>query len=214
MTDETKTHYRKAFDSPYLSSADIVDPVLLTIKRVTLEVDRTKKTKDAFNTAWFAEHELRPGERLKPMILNATNSKFLAALTGSKWIDDWHGVQVTVYVDGAVRFGKETVEGLRLAAPDSGMVRQKREDVAAWIKKAKATTTDAAAAAVWQAGGKAIMDTKNRADYTAFKEAVVAHRKALKDAPPPEPAEPSADADGVIDPEFLAEYQAREAADA
>lgn len=109
-----KTHYRKAFDSPYLSSADIVDPVVLTIKRVTLESDRTKKTKDEFNTAWFMERELRPGEPLKPMILNATNSKTLARLTGSKWIDDWQNVPVTVYVDQHVRFGKETVEGLRL----------------------------------------------------------------------------------------------------
>lgn len=109
-----KTHYRKAFDSPYLSSADIVDPVVLTIKRVTLEQDRTKKTKDEFNTAWFMERELRPGEILKPMILNATNSKMLARLTGSKWIDDWQNVPVTIYVDQNVRFGKETVEGLRL----------------------------------------------------------------------------------------------------
>lgn len=113
MTTE-KTHYRKAFDSPYLSSADIVDPVILTIKRVTLEQDRTKKTKDEFNTAWFLEREIRPGEPLKPMILNATNSKMLAKLTGSKWIDDWTNVHVTVYVDQHVRFGKETVEGLRL----------------------------------------------------------------------------------------------------
>lgn len=115
MSAEQKTHFRKVFDSPYLSSADIVDPVVLTIKRVTQELDRTKKTKDEFNTAWFVEREIRPGEALKPMILNATNSKFLAGLTGSKWIEDWQNVSVTVYVDAHVRFGKETVEGLRLA---------------------------------------------------------------------------------------------------
>lgn len=205
MTEETRTHYRKAFDSPYLSSADIVDPVVLTIKRVTLETDRTKKTKDAFNTAWFEERELRPGERLKPMILNATNSKFMAALTGSKWIDDWAGVQVAVYVDGAVRFGKETVEGLRLAPPESSMVKSKREDVGAWIKRARATQTDAEAAEVWQAGGKAIMATKNRADYVAFKDAVVTHRQALKDNA--KPIRMPEDAEDV-DPEFLAAYTA------
>ncbi|MEY0487775.1 hypothetical protein AB7459_21885 [Providencia rettgeri] len=81
-----KTHYRKAFDSPYLSSADIVDRVDLTIARVVLEGDKTKKTKDLFNTAYFAEKELRPGEALKPMILNATNSKMLRRLTGSPFI--------------------------------------------------------------------------------------------------------------------------------
>lgn len=114
MTTE-KTHYRKAFDSPYLSSADIVDATVLTIKFVSLEIDRTKKTKDLFNTAHFSEKELRPGEPLKPMILNASNSKTMKALTGSHWIDDWKDIHVTIYVDHNVRFGKETVEGLRIS---------------------------------------------------------------------------------------------------
>lgn len=115
MSDDHKTHYRKAFDSPYLSSADIVDPVVLTIREVKLMKDQTKKTQDEFNTCFWVEREIREGEKLKPMILNATNSKFLAQLTGSKWIDDWAGTAVTVWVDNNVRFGKETVEGLRLA---------------------------------------------------------------------------------------------------
>lgn len=113
MTD--KTHYRKAFDSPYLSSADIVEPTLLTVKYVRLEPDRTKKTKDKFNTAYFAEKDIRPGEPLKPMILNATNSKIMKGLTGSAFIDDWNDVRITVYVDHAVKFGKDTVEGLRIS---------------------------------------------------------------------------------------------------
>ena len=37
-----KTHYRKAFNSPYLSSADIVEPTDLTISHVRLEPDKTK----------------------------------------------------------------------------------------------------------------------------------------------------------------------------
>lgn len=116
MNAETKTHYRKAFDSPYLSSADIVDPVVLTVSHVTLEADRTKKTKDVFNTAHFVEKEIRPGEKLKPMILNASNSKTMKGLAGSSFIDDWVNIRVTVYVDHNVRFGKETVEGLRISA--------------------------------------------------------------------------------------------------
>ena len=115
MNAPEKTHYRKAFDSPYLSSADIVEPVVLTISHVTLEADRTKKTKDVFNTAHFVEKEIRHGEKLKPMILNAGNSKTMKGLTGSAFIDDWQNVQVTVYVDGNVRFGRETVEGLRIS---------------------------------------------------------------------------------------------------
>jgi hypothetical protein len=110
-----KTHYRKAFDSPYLSSADIVEPTVLTVARVALELDQTKKTKDLFNTAHFVEKEIRPGEKLKPMILNASNSKTMRQLSGSAFLEDWQNVRITVYVDSNVRFGKETVEGLRIS---------------------------------------------------------------------------------------------------
>jgi hypothetical protein len=110
-----KTHYRKAFNSPYLSSADIVEPTILTIHRVTLEIDKTKKTKDHFNTAYFVEKEIRHGEELKPMILNATNSRTMASIAGSKFIEDWSNTPVTIYVDNSVRFGRDTVEGLRIS---------------------------------------------------------------------------------------------------
>ena len=110
-----KTHYRKAFNSPYLSSADIVEPTVLTVARVALEPDQTKKTKDLFNTAYFVEKEIRQGEKLKPMILNASNSKTLSTIAGSAFIDDWQNLRITIYVDQNVRFGKETVEGLRIS---------------------------------------------------------------------------------------------------
>lgn len=128
----TKTHYRKAFDSPYLSSADIVDPTPLTISHVRLEPDRTKKTKDLFNTAYFAEKEIRPGEKLKPMILNATNSKTVKGLTGSAFIDDWKDVRVTVYVDHNVKFGKESVEGLRISPKAPERKRLTPDQAKAW----------------------------------------------------------------------------------
>lgn len=127
-----KTHYRKAFDSPYLASADIVEPTVLTVKCVKLELDRTKKTKDKFNTAYFAEKEIRPGEPLKPMILNATNSKTMKQLTGSAFIDDWNDVRITVYVDHNVKFGKDNVEGLRISPQAPTRRVLKPEMVKAW----------------------------------------------------------------------------------
>lgn len=115
---ETKIHYRKAFDSPYLSSADIVEPIVLTVDHVSLEPDRTKKTKDVFNTAYFVEKEIRPGEKLKPMILNATNSKTMKTLADSPYINDWNNIQVMVYVEHGVKFGRETMDGLRIRASE------------------------------------------------------------------------------------------------
>lgn len=128
MTTQDGTHYRKVFDSPYLSSMDVVDPITLTIAKVTQEADKTKKSKETFNTAYFKERFIRDGEKLKPMILNATNSKMLSKMTGSPFIEDWSGTRITVYVDKGVKFGKETVEGLRVMpaperkviTPDSG----------------------------------------------------------------------------------------------
>lgn len=108
------THYRKVFDSPYLSSMDVVEPITLTISRVTQEPDKTKKSKDKFNTAYFVEKFIRAGEKLKPMILNATNSKMMAGITGSPFIEDWNNIRVTVYVERGIKFGRETVDGLRL----------------------------------------------------------------------------------------------------
>jgi hypothetical protein len=134
---DTKTHYRKAFDSPYLSSADIVDAMQFTISSVKLEADQTKKTKDLFNTAHFAEKEIRPGEKLKPMILNASNSKTLKNLTGSPFIEDWKNVPVMIYVDHNVRFGKETVEGLRIS-PNKPEKKQLTPDNAKAWDNAKA----------------------------------------------------------------------------
>jgi len=115
MSNEGKTHHRKAFNSPYLSSADIVGTPTFTIKRASLDRDMTKKTKELFNTIYFVEKELRPGEELKPMILNATNSKTVTKLSGSPFLDDWNDIRVTIYVDNNVKFGKEVMDGLRIS---------------------------------------------------------------------------------------------------
>jgi len=114
-TEKPKSHYRAVFNSPYLSSADIVGPTVLTISHVRQEDDKTKKTKDKFNTAYFKEKEIRQGEPLKPMILNATNSRTMKNFAGSAFVEDWNNIPVTVYVEEAVRFGRDTVEGLRIS---------------------------------------------------------------------------------------------------
>lgn len=143
MSDTNKIHYRKAFDSPYLSSADIVEPTVLTVRCVRLEPDKTKKTKDQFNTAYFVEKDIRPGEPLKPMILNATNSKTLSKIAGSAFIDDWNNLAITVFVDPSVRFGKETVEGLRIK-PEAARAKKPElvPNTTAWTRAIEAYRRD------------------------------------------------------------------------
>lgn len=142
MSTTEKTHYRKAFNSPYLSSADIVEPTILTIKCVRLEPDKTKKTKDLFNTAYFVEKEIRNGEELKPMILNATNSRTIKNLTGQPYIDDWQNVQVTVYVDHGVRFGRDTVDGLRISTERPVTRRELQQNTPHWSRAIEAYLRD------------------------------------------------------------------------
>ncbi len=133
--NEEKTHYRKAFNSPYLSSADITEPTHLTVRCVRLEPDKTKRTKDSFNTMYFVETEIRKDEKLKPMILNRTNSATMKDLTGSAYIDDWNGVHVTIYVDPNVKMMGEVVDGLRVSKT-APQVKQEltASDVEKWTR--------------------------------------------------------------------------------
>lgn len=137
-----KTHFRKAFDSPYLSSADIIEPTVLTVDHVKLEIDHTKKSKDFFNTAYFAEKEIRAGEKLKPMILNAMNSKTMRNTTGSPFIDDWKNVRVMVFVDRNVKFGRDIVEGLRLSPHTEQKQALTPQHVRAWNNAKEAFRRD------------------------------------------------------------------------
>lgn len=144
MSNENKTHYRKAFNSPYLSSADIVEPTILTIKYVRLEKDLTKKTKDFFNTAYFVEDHIRDGEKLKPMILNATNSRTVKCLVNSPFIDDWSNLPVTVYVDSKVRMMGEFVDGLRISIEKPRLTKPELapDNIKAWARAIDACKRD------------------------------------------------------------------------
>jgi hypothetical protein len=105
-----KTHWKKAFDSDYLSSADVEEKdLILTIDFVKLEEVRgTDGQKKPRNIAHFKE------PKIKPMILNVTNSKIVKKFAGSRYIDDWHAIPIQVYVDEKVKAFGEIVEGLRI----------------------------------------------------------------------------------------------------
>jgi len=98
-----KDHYRNVFKSDHLGSADLEDfieqqkPLIFTIKHVKQE-KQTKvagKKMDA-NIAYFVEP-------IKPMVLNATNSKQIKLFTGSSFVQDWNNVIVELYVDENVK---------------------------------------------------------------------------------------------------------------
>jgi len=111
----TKNHYRKVFKSDHLGVADLEDfiesgsDLIYTIKQVRQEFGvRVAGKKGDHNIAYFVEP-------IKPMVLNAGNSAIVKKFSGnSPFVEDWNNVQIQFFVDNNVRFGKETVSGVRI----------------------------------------------------------------------------------------------------
>lgn len=109
-----KTHYRKVFKSDHLGVADLEDlqetntPLNFTIKHVKQEYDvMVAGRKGNFNIAYFVES-------IKPLVLNATNSKVMKKLTGSAFVEDWKDVFVALHIDTSAKFKGEVVGGVRI----------------------------------------------------------------------------------------------------
>jgi len=111
---KTKTHYRKVFKSDHLGSADLEEmleedvKLIFTIKQVKQEYKTLVAGKriDA-NIAYFKEP-------VKPLVLNATNSKQVAKFAGSKFVEDWAGLTIELYIDPSVKMKGEVVGGVRI----------------------------------------------------------------------------------------------------
>lgn len=111
----TKTHYRKVFKSDHLGVADLEDLVeaksnlIFTIKCVKQEMGvRVAGRKGNYNIAYF-------NEDIKPLCLNAGNSKTLKNLSGgSAFVEDWSGIVLQLYIDPSVSFGGEITGGVRI----------------------------------------------------------------------------------------------------
>ena len=115
---ETKTHYRKVFKSDHLGIADLEDfieekvQLVFTIKEVKQEIGVSVAGKKGnFNIAYFTI------PNVKPLVLNATNSKVVKSLAGgSPFVEDWKNITVELYIDPNVKMKGETVGGVRIRA--------------------------------------------------------------------------------------------------
>jgi hypothetical protein len=110
-----KTHYRKVFKSDHLGVADLEDLVeaksnlVFNIREVKQELGaRVAGKKGNYNIAYFKEP-------IKPLVLNAGNSKILKGFSGgSSFVEDWGGITIQLYIDANVRFGNEITGGVRI----------------------------------------------------------------------------------------------------
>jgi len=134
MTTEHKTHYRKVFKSDHLGKADLEDflelgsDLIFTIAQVRQEIGaKVAGKKIDANIAYFQE-------KIKPLVLNATNSQVMRNLTGSAFIEDWQGVTVQLYIDKTASLKGEIVGGVRIN-PKKIMAKQTiTKDSQAWVK--------------------------------------------------------------------------------
>lgn len=115
MSNQTKTHYRKVFKSDHLGRADIEDFVeegrelIFTISHVRQELGaKVAGKKIDANIAYFQE-------KIKPLVLNATNSGVMKKLTGSAFVEDWQNITIQLYVDESAKLKGEVVGGVRIS---------------------------------------------------------------------------------------------------
>jgi len=108
---ETKTHWRKVFNSDYLGSCDLEDgkDLKAVIKSVSQQgVKNTDGKEQKCNVAVFVD------AKLKPMILNVTNCKVVKKFAKSAFINDWNNIPVQIYVKDDIKAFGEVTEGLRI----------------------------------------------------------------------------------------------------
>jgi hypothetical protein len=111
-----KHHYRNVFKSDHLGSADLEDfieqkkPLVFTIKEVKQEFGaKVAGKKGDFNIAYFVEP-------IKPLVLNATNSKQIKAFAGgTPFVENWKNITIELYIDENVKaVTGGTTQGVRI----------------------------------------------------------------------------------------------------
>lgn len=107
---ETLTHWKKLTNPDYLG-AYALEPgqdLVVTIKSVANEtVTGTDGKKETCMVMRFKEN-------VKPMVLNATNSKTITKLLKTPYIEYWAGRKIQIYVQEGVKAFGDIVDALRI----------------------------------------------------------------------------------------------------
>lgn len=104
------THWKRLTNPDYLG-AYALDPdqdLVVTIKSVTNElVASPDGKKETCSVMRFVED-------VKPMVLNATNSKTITKLFKTPYIEEWAGRKIQLYVQKGVKAFGDVVDALRV----------------------------------------------------------------------------------------------------
>jgi hypothetical protein len=157
---ETKTHWKKVFNSDYLGSCDLEDgkDLKAVIKSVAVKNVKGPDGKEQErNVATFTD------ANIKPMILNATNCKLIKKFAKSVYINDWNNIPVQIYIKDDIKAFGEVTEGLRIRPTQPIMSKPKlRRDTPAYAKAVEAIKN-----------GKKMSDIEKVYDVTEVAEEIL-----------------------------------------
>lgn len=107
-----KTPWKKIVSDPnYIGEADFQEneEKVLTIDRVAVnETVITAEGKSKKQVVHWKEKDN------KPMILNVARSKNIEKVSGSRFIEDWSGVQIQLYIEHGIKAFGEVVSAVRV----------------------------------------------------------------------------------------------------
>lgn len=107
---ETLTHWKKLTNPDYLG-AYALEPgqeLIVTIKSVANEVvTGTDGKKETCSVMHFVEN-------VKPLVLNATNSKTITKLLKTPYIEEWRGRKIQLYVQNGIKAFGDVVDAIRV----------------------------------------------------------------------------------------------------
>lgn len=106
----SRTHWKQLQNNDWIGAYALQDGQDLTLtidKAMQEQVTGNNGKREMCLTVHWVEKDY------KPMIVNRTNAKTITKVTGSPYIEDWHGKAITLYVD-TTRLGGDIVECLRI----------------------------------------------------------------------------------------------------
>ena len=164
---EKLTHWKKLTNPDYLG-AYALEPnhdLVVTIKSVSNELVASPDGKK--ETCMV----MRFVENVKPMVLNATNSKTIAKLFKTPYIEEWSGRKIQLYVQQGVKAFGDVVDALRVR-PYLPVDRElKCADCGAKIEGNEKSTADAIAKYTLNHYGRMLCNDCGKKEHEALQQA-------------------------------------------
>ena len=110
MKNEVSGHWKKLVSDPkYLGAADLegMPEIAGTISGTAKEMVQNASGRVEKTVLHFEEN-------MKPLVLNATNSKIITKLAGTPMVEGWKGIKIQLYFDPKVKFAGDMVGGVRV----------------------------------------------------------------------------------------------------